>query len=59
MKQFMESCLGCLAAVKRNMVQPMIERPTPEGVLRKGSVDFKGPIGGKYCLHTIQDNVSR
>ena len=47
MKQFVESCLGCLAAVGTNTVSPMIERLTPEGVWRECSVDFKVSIGGK------------
>ena len=39
--------------------QPMVERPTLEGVWRDCSVDFKGQIGGKYYLYMIQNNLSR
>ena len=51
--------MGCLAAVGTNTVLPIIERPTPDGLWRECSMDFKGFIGGKYYLHAIQDNLSR
>ena len=53
MKYYAESCLEYLAALGTNKVMPMVERPTPEGVWRECSVDFKGPIGGKYYLHML------
>ena len=32
LKQYVDSCLGCMAAMGVNTVSPMVERPTPEGV---------------------------
>ena len=47
-KQYMESCLECLAALRKNTMLPIVERLTLEGVWREFLVDFKGPIKEKY-----------
>ena len=57
--QYIETCFGYLAAVGTNTVLPMMWRSTLDGVWKECSVDFKGPIGGKYYLHMLQGNLSR
>ena len=58
-KQYLESFLGCVTAVGTKTVPPMTERQTTVGVCTDCLVDLKGPIGGKYYLHMIQNNLSR
>ena len=58
-REFVESCLPCGAAVGRNSPAPMIVRETPERPWQHCAADFKGPIGGQYYFHVLIDLYSR
>ena len=58
-KQTMDGCLPCQASVTSTMSSPMDIRETPEDVFQHSCVDFKGPIGGEYCLHVLIYKLSR
>ena len=58
-KEFVETCRACSAAVKSNTRAPLEVRPTPDKVWQHCSADFKGPIGGEYYFHVLIDDLSR
>ena len=58
-KEYMETCIPCLAAVERNRTEPMQIRKMLERPWQHCSADYKGPIAGKYYFHVLIDNYSR
>ena len=58
-KEFVQSCVGCAAALPRNTPPTMKVRETPDRPWQHCSADYKGPIAGKYYFHVLIDNYSR
>ena len=58
-KEFVQSCGGCAAALPRNTPPTMKIRETPDRPWQHCSADYKGPIAGKYYFHVLIDNYSR
>ena len=59
-REYCKSCnVGCAAANPHTQQPPTGTKPPPGRVGKEMSADFKGPIGGKYYLHTTMDNYSR
>ena len=58
-KEYVETCIPCIAAVERNRTEPMQIRKTLERPWQHCSADYKGPIAGKYYFHILIDNYSR
>ena len=58
-RQYVESCLPCLAAVPGTQQEPLKPTLLPERPWQHLHADFKGPIGKKYYLHTIIDQYSK
>ena len=50
-KEFVQSCVGCAAALPRNTPPTMKVRETPDRPWQHCSADYKGPIAGKYYCH--------
>ena len=49
---------GCAAADTHTTDPPAGRKKLPGRIGKEMSADFKGPIGGKYYLHTLMDNYS-
>ena len=45
-KEYIGSCLGCMAAVPFNPPAPITTRDPPDGPWKVCCADYKGPIGG-------------
>ena len=58
-KEYVESCLPCQAAIPGTQQEPMKETQLPDRPWQHVHADFKGPIGGKFYLHTIIDEYSK
>ena len=58
-RDYVDSCDFCAAAVEMNYPAPMTEREMPDAPWQHCSADFKGPVGGQYCFHVLIDNYSR
>jgi len=58
-REYVETCILCIAAVERNRTEPMQIRKTLERPWQHCSADYKGPIAGKYYFHILIDNYSR
>ena len=59
-KEYVQSCnVGCAAAEAHTSIPPAGTKKAPKKVAEEFSADFKGPIGGKYYIHTIMDNYSQ
>ena len=56
---YVETCKPCMAALPSTQQEPL--RPTllPDRAWQQVHADFKGPIGGKYYLHTFIDQFSK
>ena len=58
-KEYGETCLGCVAAQGENMKPPMTEREVPERPWAEVSCNFEGPVDGGYYFHTSICNLLR
>ena len=58
-RQYVETCLPCLAAVPGTGQEPMKATPLPDRPWQHLHAHFKGPIGHKYYLHTFIDQYTR
>ena len=60
-KEYVGSCLGCVASVPFNPPAPIITRDPPTGPWQVICADFKGPIGGprEYYFHVLIDTYSK
>ena len=59
-KEFVKTCsVGCAAAGTHTTKPPAGTKKPPQTVGEEFAADFKGPIGGKYYIHTFMDSYSR
>ena len=59
-KQFVESCIPCLASNPHITPVPLEPNVLPDQPWQKVHADFKGPIGGgQYYLHIVIDQFSK
>jgi hypothetical protein len=58
-KEYVESCIPCQAAIPSTPQEPMKATELPDKPWQHVHADFKGPIGGSYYLHTIIDEYSK
>ena len=58
-KEYVQSCLPCMASLPGTSQEPMKATPVPERPWQHIHADFKGPIGGKYYLHTFIDQYTK
>jgi transposase InsO family protein len=58
-KEYVETCLPCLAAVPGTGQEPLKPTELPDRPWQHVHADYKGPIGGRYYLHTIIDQYSK
>ena len=58
-KEYVQSCLSCMASLPGTGQEPMKSTPVPERPWQHIHADFKGPIGGKYYLHTFIDQYTK
>ena len=58
-QEFVESCMGCNAALPHVKPAPLQPNLLPQGPWEKLHADFKGPIGGQYYLHIVIDQYSK
>ena len=58
-KEYVQSCLSCMASLPGTSQEPMKATPVPERPWQHIHADFKGPIGGKYYLHTFIDQYTK
>ena len=58
-KKFIETCKPCQAADPRTEQEPLHPTMMPEGPWQIVHADFKGPIGGKWYVHTFIDQFSK
>ena len=56
---YVESCIGCLAAIPQVTPVPLEPNFLPERAWKELHADFKGPIGGKYYFHVMIDQYSK
>ena len=58
-KEYVSTCIPCLAATPGTHREPLKPSMMPEGPWRRVHADFKGPIAKRYYLHTIIDQYSK
>ena len=60
-QEYVQSCLGCVAAVPFNPPAPITKRTPPSGPWKVCCADYKGPIGGPrgYYFHVLIDTYSK
>ena len=58
-KQYVESCIPCLAAIPSTPQVPITATDLPDRSWQHMHADFKGPIGGSYYLRTIINKYSK
>ena len=58
-KEYVESCVTCMAALPGTSQEPMKPTLFPERPWQHIHADFKGPIGNKYYLHTFIDQYTK
>ena len=58
-KEYVESCVTCMAALPGTGQEPMKPTPLPDRPWQHIHADFKGPIGNKYYLHTFIDQYTK
>ena len=60
-KEYVGSCLGCVASVPFNPPAPITTRDPPDGPWEVCCADYKGPIGGPrgYYFHVLIDTYSK
>ena len=58
-KEYVESCVTCMAALPGTSQEPMKPTLLPERPWQHIHADFKGPIGNKYYLHTFIDQYTK
>ena len=56
-RDYVDSCDFCAAAVEKNYPAPMTERETPDAPWQHCSADFKGPVGGQYYFYVLIDTA--
>ena len=57
--EYVESCLGCAAAMPHTTPIPLEPNLLPKKAWENLHADFKGPIGGQYYLHILIDQYSK
>ena len=56
-RMYCKTCnVGCAAANPHTIKPPAGTKPPPGRVGQSMSADFKGPINGKYYIHTLMDD---
>ena len=58
-KIYAATCWACSASTPSSSTPPMAIRVVPEEVWSHVQADFKGPIGGKYYIHVMIDELSK
>jgi hypothetical protein len=58
-RQYVETCKACLAAVPGTQQEPLHPTELPDRPWQHIHGDYKGPIGGKYYLHTFIDQYTK
>ena len=60
-KDYVSSCLGCVAAVPLNPPAPIITRTLPSGPWKICCSDYMGPIGGHrgYYFYILINTYSK
>ena len=58
-REYVETCKGCLAAVSNTPPVPLQPNLLPDRPWQHLHGDFKGPIGSKYYLHVLIDQYSK
>ena len=58
-KTFVEECRPCQIANPQTEQEPLKPTLLPDGAWQIVHADFKGPIGGKWYVHTFIDQFSK
>ena len=58
-KEYVQSCKGCLAAVSSTQKVPLEPNLLPDRPWQHLHADYKGPIASKYYLHILIDQFSK
>ena len=58
-REYVETCVPCQAAMPHTNQEPMKATQPPDSPWQHVHMDFKGPIGGHYYIHTIIDELSK
>ena len=58
-KEFVETCRPCQAAQPRTGTESIKQTPYPKGLWQVLHCDYKGPIGGSWYLHVLNDQYSK